>query len=194
MPRGHKKGRAMKRTMLVIAALMALTGCTSGEKEVRGAGSSATATTATEETFPDEGIPESTKPEVARKKVGDTATLVSSDTNEEVSRVQVARVKFSTGDEFNRPERAYFLGVLIKVKALADDQNSMWGDFYVLMRGHHYDASGCCPEGFKPELDYVDLNDGETAEGWLIFDVPARSGRVVLGQSFGGGVIATWDF
>jgi hypothetical protein len=177
-------------------AAFGLTACASGEKRVAGEEDSpaTTTTTLTEETFPDEGVPESTKPEVARNKVGDTATLVNSDTNEEVSRVQVDRVKFSTGDEFNQPERAYFLGVHVKVKALADDQNSMWGDFYVLMRGYHYDAGGCCPEGFKPELDYVDLNTGETAEGWLIFDVPAKHGQVVLGQSFGGGVIGTWSF
>lgn len=185
----------MKRTMLVIAALTALlTACDSGEKKV--ANSPATTTTFSEfgETFPDEGLTSTTEPEVAHNKVGDTATLVDSDTNKEVAHVLVDRVKLSTGDEFNKPERAYFLGVFVKVKALADDQNSMWGDFYVLMRGHHYDASGCCPEGFKPELDYVDLNTGETAEGWLIFDVPARHGQVVLGQSFGGGVVGTWSF
>jgi hypothetical protein len=84
--------------------------------------------------------------------------------------------------------------VYVKVKALADDQSSLWGDFYVTMRGHHYDADACCPEGFKPELDYVDLQQGETAEGWLLFDVPDRHGQVVLGQSYGGGKIATWSF
>jgi hypothetical protein len=108
--------------------------------------------------------------------------------------VVVDRVRFSDGDEYNRPERGNFLGVHVQVRALADEQTSLWGDFYVLMRGHHYDAGGCCPEGFTPELDYVDLNEGETAEGWLVFDVPARHGQVVLGQSSGGGKIATWSF
>jgi len=108
--------------------------------------------------------------------------------------VLVARVKFAGGDEYNTPERGLFLGVYVKVKALADDQSSLWGDFYVTMRGHHYDADACCPDGFKPTLDYVDLQDGETAEGWLLFDVPARHGEVVLKQSYGGGKIATWRF
>jgi hypothetical protein len=58
--------------------------------------------------------------------VGQTATLVNSDTNEEVAQVQVSRVKFSSGDEYNRPERATFMGVYVKVKALADEQNSLW--------------------------------------------------------------------
>jgi fermentation-respiration switch protein FrsA (DUF1100 family) len=47
---------------------------------------------------------------------------------------------------------------------------------------------------WKPDLDYVDLNEGETSEGWLAFDVPAKHGQVVLGQSFGGGVVGTWSF
>jgi hypothetical protein len=37
--------------------------------------------------------------------------------------------------------------------------------------------------GFTPTLDYVDLQEGETAEGWLLFDVPARHREVVLKQS-----------
>jgi hypothetical protein len=135
-----------------------------------------------------------TEPEVARKKVGDTATLVNTDTNEEVAKVQVTKVAFSSGDEYNQPERATFLGVYVKVKALADEQSSLWGDFYVLMRGHHYDADGCGVDAWKPDLDYVDPNEGETAEGWMTFDVPAKHGQVVLGQSFGGGIIGTWSF
>jgi hypothetical protein len=52
----------------------------------------------------------------------------------------------------------------------------------------------CCVDAWKPDLDYVDLNEGETSEGWLTFDVPAKHGQVVLGQSFGGGVVGTWSF
>jgi hypothetical protein len=101
--------------------------------------------------------------------------------------VLVTRVRFAGGDEYNKPERGLFLGVYVKVKALADDHSSLWGDFYVTVRGHHYDADACCPDGFTPTLDHVDLQDGETAEGWLLFDVPARRGEVVLKQSYGDG-------
>jgi hypothetical protein len=178
------------------AMLLVLTGCTSGEKRIAGEDSPATTTTLeTEDTFPDEGVTSSTKPKIDRHhEVGYTGTLFDVDTNKELLRVQVEKVKFSSGDEFNKPERGNFMGAYVRVKALADDQNSLWGDFYVLMRGHHYDADACCVDAWKPELDYVDLNKGETAEGWLTFDVPARHGQVVLGQSFGGGVIATWSF
>src|SRR6266496_4188 len=88
------------------------------------------------------------------------------------------------GGKFGHPERGQFLGVYIKVKALADGQTSLWGDIYVTMRGHHYNGDACCPDGFKPSLDYNDLNAGETSEGWLIFDVPARHGTVVLADSY----------
>lgn len=150
-------------------------------------------TPTTGETFPDEGVSEPTKPEVVHNRVGETATLIETDTGREVAKVQVVKVRFSAGDEFNRPERGNFLGVYVKTKALADDQTSLWGDFYVTMNGHHYDGDAYA-EGFEPSLDYIDLNAGETAEGWLVFDVPARHGEVVLAQSDGSGKIGTWKF
>jgi hypothetical protein len=164
---------------LLLAGIV-LAGCASGQRSVKNQAAATTATTAadtTEETFPDEGIAPP-----ASKRVGEAATLVESDSEREVIRVVVDRVKFSGGDEYNRPERGNFLGVHVKVRALADVQSSLWGDFYVLMRGHHYDGDAYA-EGFEPSLDYMDLSEGETAEGWLVFDVPARHGQVVLGQS-----------
>jgi hypothetical protein len=185
------------RLIAPLALLLALAGCSTGDKTVKDqTATTAEATEATEATepFPDEGIASTTRPRTSEGRVGETTTLTETDTGRDVLRVAVDRIRFSTGDEYNRPERGLFLGVHVKVRALADDQTSLWGDFYVLQRGHHYDADGCCPEGFTPDLDYVDLNDGETAEGWLIFDVPARHGQVVLGQTDGGGKIATWSF
>jgi hypothetical protein len=107
--------------------------------------------------------------------------------------VLVSRVEALRGEEYNKPQRGWFLGVSVKVRALADEQSSLWGDFYVLMRGHHYDPDAYA-ERWQPELDYVDLNQGEIAEGWLVFDPPARHGEVILGQSYGGGKIATRSF
>jgi hypothetical protein len=111
-----------------------LTGCGSGQKTVQDEAApttTATTTVTTEETFPDEGVTSSTKPPTGRHRVGETITLEGVDSGDEVLRVQVARVNFSGGDEFNEPERGLFMGAYIKVKALADDQTSLWGDFYV---------------------------------------------------------------
>jgi hypothetical protein len=204
--------RRRRRTVLVAVgaglvlaiAAVGVTGCGTGQKAA--ATDDAPATTAPEvidpevtdpdasEGFPEEGIPEDTKPETIELKVGEVANLSSVDTGEEVLDVTVTKAETIRGEEYNEPERGRFLGIYVKVKALADDQSSLWGDFYVLQNGHHYDPDGCCPDRFSPDLDYVDLNEGEVAEGWLVFDVPARHGQVVLEQSYDGGKLATWTF
>lgn len=149
--------------------------------------------TPADETFPDEGISQTTKPEIAGGKIGQVVELSNADGP--VADVAATKVKFSQGGEFNKPERGQFLGVYIKVKALADGQTSLWGDIYVTQRGHHYNGDACCPDGFKPALDYNELNAGETSEGWLIFDVPARHGEIVLVNSMDDNTkIATWTF
>jgi len=138
------------RRMLLAAALL-LTGCASDQPTTREATATTAAATTTADTgFPEEGLPTTTKPPTGRHQVGDAITLEGTDTGQEVARVLVARVRFAGGDEYNKPERGLFLGVYVKVKALADDQSSLWGDFYVTMRGHHYDAGACCPDGFTP--------------------------------------------
>jgi hypothetical protein len=188
------------RLLLALVVGLALAGCASGRKTAAPATTPATTTADPsrggwgEDTgFPDEGITDSTPPESTELKVGETAELSSVDTNEPVARVLISKVEAIRGEEYNKPERGWFLGVYVKVRALADEQTSLWGDFYVLMRGHHYDPDAYA-ERWKPELDYVDLNERETAEGWLVFDTPARHGEVVLGQPDGDGKIATWGF
>jgi hypothetical protein len=187
--------RRVAATAVALAALT-LAGCASGTKTIKdqAATSSTQAATTTEsETFPDEGVADTTTPPVRALKVGDSGTLSENDSGQDVARVLVSKVEAIRGEEYNKPERGWFLGVYVKVKALADDQTSLYGDFYIIMRGHHYDPDAYA-ERWAPTLDYVDLNQGETAEGWLIFDTPARHGQVVLGQSYGGGKIATWSF
>jgi hypothetical protein len=188
------------RLLLALVVGLALVGCASGRKTATPATTTATTTAdpsrggwGEDAGFPDEGITDPTPPESTKLKVGDTAELSSVDTNEAVARVLVSKVEAIRGESYNKPERGWFLGVHVKVKALADEQSSLWGDFYVLMRGHHYDGDAYA-ERWKPSLDYVDLNAGETAEGWLVFDTPARHGEVVLGQRDGDGKIATWSF
>lgn len=180
-----------------ILAAVAILGACSGTTAKVTSASAAPATTAVTppatDTFPDEGVSETTAPKVATGKVGDTVTLTDG-TDTDVAKVQITKVRFSSGGEFNRPDHGTFLGVYVKTKALADDQTSLWGDIYVVQRGHHYDGDACCPDGFKPDLDYVQLNSGETAEGWLLFDVPARHGQVVLANSSDNSKIATWSF
>src|SRR6266498_932037 len=128
--------------LVVVLTVIGLT--TNGEKHT--AQTSVTASASTEvtsptsapsdETFPEESIPESIEPFTAN--VGDAVTLSNTDSGEDVSKVAVTKVKFSSGDEFNKPDHGHFMGAYIKVRALADGQTSLWSDFYVVMNGHHY--------------------------------------------------------
>jgi hypothetical protein len=188
------------KRLLIVGALLTVTAV--GAAACGGGTTAKTATpsvttqpatsTPADETFPDEGVTETTKPDIAGGKIGQVVELSNSDGP--AADVAAVKVKFSQGDEFNKPERGQWLGVYIKTKALADGQTSLWGDIYVTMRGHHYNGDACCPDGFKPSLDYNDLNAGETSEGWLIFDVPARHGTIVLADPSDNSKIATWTF
>lgn len=147
------------------------------------------------DSFPDEGVTQTTQPAApAVARIGQVAELSEADTGKAVAQVTITKVTAIRGEEYNKPERGYFLGVYVKVKALANDQSSYWGDFYVVMRGHHYNGDAYA-DRFKPALDYADLNTGETAEGWLVFDVPATHGQVILDDPLGNnGKLASWSF
>lgn len=190
-----QRNRWILATALVAA--LAVTGC-AGQPDP-GPVAEATATTTTNDpgdaTFPDEDVPSSSIPPAVAKKVGQTAQFFDVETGKRSMNVQVARVKFTRGEEWNRPERGLFLGVYVKTRAFEDDVTSLWGDIYVTQRGHHYDGDAYA-DGFTPALDYVNLHKGETAEGWLVFDVPAKHGQVVLASDTinEGAKLATWDF
>src|SRR5919204_2260615 len=119
---------------MLLAAVLLLAGCASDPPTTREATATTAAATKVDTGFPDEGLP-TTRPPTTRRRVGDAITLEGSDTGQEVLRVLVTRVRVAGGDKYNKPERGLFFGVYVKVKALADDQSSLWGDFYVTMRG-----------------------------------------------------------
>ncbi len=138
---------------------------------------------------------------MARLKIGQTVILhdVSGDPGSgqrvvDVAKVTAVKAAYDPGDEFNKPEHGVFLGIYIHTTALANDQSSRWGDLYVIEAGRHYDAgAGYGGQGFNPSLDYVNLNKGESAEGWLIFDVPNRHGELILTDDEHH-KLATWSF
>jgi hypothetical protein len=161
--------------------------------------------------FPDEGITTTTAgkaPAVAQLRVGQTASLAVVDvaagqtgavapqlavdpSKPTVGTQQVARIKFTSGSEYDRPQRGLYLGAYMRIQVI-HNTDLTW-NLYAVVNGHHYDQ-GFAAEGFSPSLDYVDLNDGEAAEGWLVFDVPARHGELVLVDGFSNSKIAVWSF
>jgi hypothetical protein len=116
------------------------------------------------------------RPEVATGKLGDKLTVYDEFGDAQLE-VTITRVKFSRGDEFDRPERGLFMGAYVKAHALADDQDA--DNLYARVGGHIYEQA-IAGIAFEPLLEPVPLNKGERTAGWALFDVPTRHGQLVL--------------
>jgi hypothetical protein len=173
----------------------------------------ATPSQASRRGFPDEGIPTTTRPNltVAQLTIGQTADLAVVDvpagdtgavapmltvdaSRPTIARMAATKVKVTTGDEFDHPERGLYLGIYVKLLSLTDGLASKAnGSLYVAMRGHRYDQTTYAA-GFEPTYEFNDLNAGEAIEGWLVFDVPDRHGQLIAVDSFEGRKVAVWKF
>jgi hypothetical protein len=124
--------------------------------------------------------PPTTPPKVAAGRIGDRLTVYDEFGTARLE-ITVTRVKFSTGDQFERPEHGLFMGAYVKVHALTDDQDTVW-DGYALVGGHRYPGDVLTSlSAFDPPLiPTTTLSQGEGVSGWLVFDVPSRHGRLVL--------------
>jgi Domain of unknown function (DUF4333) len=117
-----------------------------------------------------------TRPEVATGKIGDKLTVYDEFGDAQLE-VTVTRVKFTRGDEFERPRRGLYMGAYVKAHALADDQDML---IYARLGGHLYEEAITGSLAFDPLLGPVVLNRGERTSGWVVFDVPTRHGQLVL--------------
>ncbi len=102
-------------------------------------------------------------------------------------------IRFSTGDEYDSPSHGLYLGAWVKVKALEDGVDTVYGDLHVAQGGSHYPGDACCPDGFEPTLDYATLSKGEVSQGWVVFDIRSRHGEIVIAD-FDGKRIGAWKF
>jgi hypothetical protein len=76
--------------------------------------------------------------------------------------------------------------------ALSDEQDAL--DIYALVGGRHYDGDALTiSTGFEPPLEVLPFDKGERAAGWLVYDVPARHGRLVL-RNLGEHRVAAWTY
>jgi hypothetical protein len=121
--------------------------------------------------------PRSPSPKVATGKVGDTLTAYDQSGTAQL-KVTVARVKFSTGDEVDQPEHGLYLGAYVTAVAVGDEQEVL--DLVALVGGRIYEETITVSTAFDPSLDVLPFNQGERASGWLVFDVPARHGKLVM--------------
>ena len=135
--------------------------------------------------------PETTTPHAVTVQVGDTVHLTGS-SGAPSADVTVTRKETSGGGEFDQPSNGVYVALYVRVRAHEDGITVP--DFYGLINGKHYDTT-CCVDAFQPDLDTsVDLNNGETAEGWVVLDVPSSAGELVL-EDFGTGKPqAVWKF
>jgi hypothetical protein len=139
--------------------------------------------------------PATTEPTVAAGSLGDQV-VVSDEFGDAQVEVTVTKVKFSTGDEFEQPEHGLFMGAYVRVRALADEQDTISAtEISALVGGHRYAGDVVSLlRAFDPPLDYVVLDKGQQATGWLVFDVPARHGRLVLRDILDGYQLAVWKY
>jgi Domain of unknown function (DUF4333) len=130
------------------------------------------------------------RPEVATGKVGDKLTVYD-ELGDAQLEVTITRVKLTRGDEFERPQRGLYVGAHVKAHALADDQYVF--NFYARVRGRLYDQAITGSLAFDPPLEAAMLNKGERAAGWLVFDLPARHGQLVL-RDLDEQTVAIWKY
>jgi hypothetical protein len=121
--------------------------------------------------------PRPPSPKVASGKVGDTLTAYDQSGAAQLE-VTVARVKLATGDQFDQPEHGFFLGAYVTARAVGDQQEVL--DLVALVGGRLYEETISVSTAFEPSLDFLPFNQGERASGWLVFDVPARHGQLVM--------------
>jgi hypothetical protein len=139
--------------------------------------------------------PPTTKPQVAAGKIGDRVT-VSDEFGDLQFEVAVTKVKFSAGDEFEQPQHGLFTGAYVQVRALADQQDTASAAEMSALVGSRIYAGDVISllRAFDPPLDYVFLDNGQRAAGWLVFDVPARHGQLVLRDITDGHQLAVWKY
>jgi hypothetical protein len=138
--------------------------------------------------------PATTQPKVAVGRVGDRLTAYDEFGTARLE-LTVTRVKFWAGDQFDQPQHGLYMGAYVKVHALADEQDPPWQDSYALAGGHHYPGDAITSStAFEPPLDPIPLNQDQGTSGWLVFDVPARHGQLVLRDILNERPLGIWKY
>ena len=131
------------------------------------------------------------RPKVATGKIGDKLTVYDESGDAQLE-VTVTQLKFSTGDEFDKPQHGLFMGAYVTVHALADAQTIP--DMSALVGGQHYSGDAITAStAFDPYIRYGLLNTGERAAGWVVFDVPARHGQLEM-RDLDGHTVGIWKY
>jgi hypothetical protein len=136
--------------------------------------------------------------------VGQAATLQDTSSGQAIGMVTVksAQVTTQSADgSGNAPANGYY--IVVHVSATADSSyTSGWSvsesNFYDLVNSSHYsngngNAFDALTSAQANSLS-AQLAAGETADGWLSFDVPSRHGEIVYAPNSNGQPIAEWSY
>jgi hypothetical protein len=137
---------------------------------------------------PSRGLPTGIVPKVegtgqvravpASGRIGEMLTVYDERGAAQVA-MTVARLKFSTGDEFDQPEHGLYMGAYVRLHAVVDQPDVP--DLRARIGGRYYEeATFSAALAFGTPLDDSVLDSGEQGAGWLVFDVPDRHGQLVL--------------
>ena len=113
----------------------------------------------------------------ASGRIGEMLTVYDQSGDAQVA-ITVTQLKFSAGDQFGQPAHGLFLGAYVRLHAVVDQPDVP--DISVLVGERFYEEAATFSAAFDPALDYLMLESGERASGWLVFDVPDRHGQLVL--------------
>ena len=137
----------------------------------------------------------------AELRLGGSALINQDGTDGATITLTTRAVASQPADPFSDgPRNGYFVAVRITVNAvdgLTSGFNINPLDFYALTGSAHYDeGDGNAYEGphSEAELNATTLNAGETATGWLLFDLPSPHGKVVYAPNLAGQPLASWAF
>lgn len=113
----------------------------------------------------------------ASGQVGEMLTVYDERGDAQVA-MTVARLKFSDGEEFDRPVHGLYMGAYVRLHAVVDQP--VVPDLAVRIGERFYEEAATFSAAFDPSLDDLMLESGGRAAGWLVFDVPGRHGQLVL--------------
>ena len=137
--------------------------------------------------------PPTTKPKVATGRIGDKLTIYDQSGNARLE-LTITRVKFTRGEVFDRPQHGLYMGAFLKLHALADDQDLLDLNLYARVGGRLYKQVIPLSPAFDPWFSGTYLLRGERDSGWLVFDVPARHGQLVLRDTTDKHQLAVWKY
>jgi hypothetical protein len=127
----------------------------------------------------------------ATGKIGDKLTVYD-EAGVAQFEATVTRLKFSAGDEFDHPAHGVYMGANVILRALADGQDLV--EITALVGGRNYSGDAIITStAFDPPLDPVILDKGQKASGWLVFDIPARHGQLVM-HDLDGHQLGAWKY